>query len=79
VTDDNAARLTIDSGICQGHGRCYTLAPDLYEADDEGYGVVAADTVPADQMQLAERTVAECPERAITLSRLRTVGKDASA
>jgi ferredoxin len=79
VQDDNAARLTIDSAKCQGHGRCYTLAPDLYEADDEGYGVVKADIVPADQVRLAERTVGECPERAITLSRLSTVGKEASA
>jgi ferredoxin len=79
VPEDNAARLTIDSALCQGHGRCYTLAPQLYEADDEGYGVVTADTVPEDQLRLAERTVAECPERAISLSRLSTVGKDASA
>jgi ferredoxin len=51
----------------------------LYKADDEGYGVVTADTVPEDQLTLAERTVAECPERAITLSRLSTVGRDGSA
>jgi ferredoxin len=51
----------------------------LYEPDDEGYGVVTAGTVPADQLPLAERTVAECPERAITLSRLSTVGKESSS
>lgn len=79
MPDDNATRLSIDSSICQGHGRCYTLAPGLYEADDEGYGVVRTNTVPADQLTLAERTVAECPERAITLHRLSTVGKDSSA
>lgn len=79
MQDETAARLTIDSALCQGHGRCYTLAPDLYEADDEGYGVVTAETVPEDQLKLAERTVAECPERAITLSRLTAVGKDSSA
>ncbi|MFC4694533.1 ferredoxin [Geodermatophilus arenarius] len=30
-------RISIDPSLCQGHGRCYDLAPDLFSADDEGY------------------------------------------
>ena len=32
-------KLTVDAAsCCMGHGRCYTLAPDLLEDDDdEGY------------------------------------------
>ena len=34
---------------CQGHGRCYDLAPDLFGDDEEGYGQVLGDgTVPPD-------------------------------
>jgi ferredoxin len=33
-------KVQIDPGLCQGHGRCYDLAPDLFGADDEGYGQV---------------------------------------
>ena len=25
------------STACKGHGRCYTLAPQLLESDDEGF------------------------------------------
>ena len=30
-------RLVVDAAKCSGHGRCYTVAPDLLEADDEGF------------------------------------------
>ena len=30
-------KLTIDAAMCTGHGRCYTLAPDLLTYDDEGF------------------------------------------
>ena len=30
-------KLTIDAAMCTGHGRCYTLAPDLLSYDDEGF------------------------------------------
>ena len=35
-------RVSIDSGKCQGHGRCYDLAPDLFGEDEEGFGDGAA-------------------------------------
>jgi ferredoxin len=61
-------KLQIDSAVCQGHGRCYDLAPDLFGDDDEGFGQVLDDgIVPADKEQEARLAVANCPERAITL------------
>jgi ferredoxin len=61
-------QLRIDAERCTGHGRCYSLAPGLFEPDDEGHGVVLADgTVPAGQEEAARRAVTNCPERAITL------------
>ena len=38
-------KLQIDSERCQGHGRCYDLAPGLFGDDDEGYGKVLGDGV----------------------------------
>ena len=38
-------RVQIDSERCQGHGRCYDLAPRLFGDDDEGYGKVLGDGV----------------------------------
>jgi ferredoxin len=61
-------KLHIDSERCQGHGRCYDLAPDLFGDDDEGFGQVLGDgVVPADRERDARLAVANCPERAIDL------------
>ena len=61
-------KLHIDSERCQGHGRCYDLAPDLFGDDAEGFGQVLGDgVVPADRVRDARLAVANCPERAIDL------------
>ncbi len=61
-------KISIDPSRCQGHGRCYDLAPTLFGDDDEGYGTVLGDgTVPAGQEQEARLAAANCPERAIDL------------
>jgi ferredoxin len=59
-------KVQIDSERCQGHGRCYDLAPQLFTEDDEGYGVVIGDgAVPADLDHEARVAVSNCPEAAI--------------
>lgn len=61
-------RVTIDADRCQGHGRCYDLAPQIFHDDEEGYGQVSGDgTVPAGLEALAKRAAANCPERAISV------------
>ena len=42
-------KLRIDESVCTGHGRCYSLVPELFEPDDRGYGVVTVDPVPESQ------------------------------
>lgn len=59
-------KLQINSELCQGHGRCYDLAPDLFGDDEEGYGMVLGDgVVPPGREHEARRAAANCPERAI--------------
>ena len=61
-------KVQLDSGRCQGHGRCYDLAPDLFGDDEEGYSQVLGDgAVPPGAEGLARRAVLNCPEHAITL------------
>ena len=58
------------STACQGHGRCYTLAPQLLSSDDEGYVTISGGDpieVPEDLRELAEDVVGSCPENAIGL------------
>ncbi|GII87858.1 ferredoxin [Sphaerisporangium siamense] len=63
-------RLKIDPRRCQGHGRCYDLAPGLFGEDDEGYGKVLGDgAVPPGEEEAARLAVSNCPERAIETGR----------
>jgi ferredoxin len=61
-------KVQIDSDRCQGHGRCYDLAPELFVADDEGYGQALGDgIVPPGQEQEARLAAANCPESAVII------------
>jgi ferredoxin len=59
--------ISIDSTKCVGHGRCYTLAASLVDADDEGRGV-ADGVVPVGQEEAAREAAANCPESAVVLT-----------
>ena len=62
-------KVRIDSGRCQGHGRCYDLAPGLFGDDDEGYGTVPGDgTVPPGLEEAARLAELNCPEGAIEVT-----------
>ncbi|WP_049569947.1 ferredoxin [Nonomuraea sp. SBT364] len=59
-------KVQINVDRCQGHGRCYDLAPALFGEDDEGYGTVPADgVVPPGREHEARLAVANCPENAV--------------
>jgi ferredoxin len=59
-------KITLKNDLCQGHGRCYALAPDLFDADDEGYAVLKVDgEVPAGMEDAATLAADNCPEFAI--------------
>ncbi|MDZ7677963.1 MAG: ferredoxin [Acidimicrobiales bacterium] len=60
--------IKLDSDACQGHGRCYALAPALFDSDDEGFSVLKVDgEVPEDQHEAARLAADNCPEFAITI------------
>jgi ferredoxin len=61
-------RVRIDGDRCQGHNRCYSLAPELFDVDDYGYAHTREDgTVPAGLQDKARLAAANCPEYAITV------------
>ena len=61
-------KVAIDSERCQGHGRCFSLAPSLFDSDDLGNGFVLGDGVVApENADLARLAAANCPEQAISI------------
>jgi ferredoxin len=61
-------KIKVEGEKCQGHNRCFVVAPDLFEVDDFGYAHETNDgVVPPEQEDKARRAVANCPERAIII------------
>jgi ferredoxin len=64
-------KIVVDHERCQGHGRCYDLAPEIFDADDDGHVTVLTPDaqVTADAEPQALLAVRNCPERALSLER----------
>ena len=61
-------RVKVDSEKCQGHNRCYSLAPELFEVDDYGYATAADNgVVPPELEDKARLAAANCPEYAVII------------
>lgn len=59
-------KVTVDHVACTGHGRCFVLAPEVFDSDDDGYCVIRNEDVPVALEAAALKGQANCPERAIT-------------
>lgn len=59
-------RVEVDRDRCEGNAICVGIAPEVFELDDDEYAVVKVDPIPADQEELAERAVADCPRAALS-------------
>lgn len=64
-------RVRIDATVCQGHGQCVMVCPEVFAADEQGFGVVVRAEVPAALEEAVRRAERQCPERAIGLEEAR--------
>jgi ferredoxin len=61
-------KINYDRSACQGHNRCYSLAPELFDVDDDGYAILRVDgEIPAELEGKARLAADNCPEYAITI------------
>jgi ferredoxin len=61
----------VDPNKCQGHNRCYSLAPELFDVDDLGMASEKGDgIVPPELANEARRAAANCPEYAISITEI---------
>ena len=64
--------VRIETARCQGHNRCYAIAPELFEVDEYGTARARGDgSVPEALLEKARLAVKNCPEHAV---RLQTAG-----
>ena len=61
-------RVSVDEDRCQGHARCWSICPEVFELDDEGPAVVVQPEVPAELEAKARAAADNCPELAITVT-----------
>jgi ferredoxin len=59
-------KVIIDYDRCSGHGRCFDLSPEAFDADDNGYGQVREGLGPEHE-EAVRRAIVSCPEEAISL------------
>jgi ferredoxin len=61
-------RLHVDPDKCQGHSRCKSLAPELFELDEFGNAREIGDgSVPDELIDKAYLAKSNCPELAIDI------------
>ncbi|MHB8378450.1 MAG: ferredoxin [Acidimicrobiales bacterium] len=59
-------KVVIDADLCQGQGRCFSIAPGIFDFDELGNGVVIGDgSLSRETLDLARLAQANCPEHAI--------------
>ena len=62
-------RVHVDPDKCQGHNRCYSVSPDLFDLDELGMSSEVGDgLVPAGLAAAARLAVENCPEQAISVT-----------
>jgi ferredoxin len=62
-------KVAVDFNKCTGLGICESMAPDLFEVNDDGQLVLLKEDVTADELQSVEEAVAGCPTEALRIER----------
>ncbi len=60
-------KILLDNAKCTGLGICESLAPDVFEVNDDGDLVLLAEEITDDQRDDVEAAIAGCPTEALRL------------
>jgi len=60
-------KIQLDREKCTGLGICESLAPEVFEVNDDGDLVMLTDTVPDGMLDDVETAFAGCPTEALRL------------
>jgi ferredoxin len=62
------SRVQVDRERCVGSGVCESLAPEVFEVDDDGVLQVHREEPSADELDDVQDAVQQCPARALALT-----------
>jgi ferredoxin len=68
-------RLRVNPIMCEAHGLCAELLPELIRLDDWGYPIIDHPDVPPQLEDLARKAVDVCPTLALLLERDHSTGR----
>ena len=61
-------RVKLNPERCSGHARCFAVAPEVYDIDDNGFCLPLPDQQLSSDLEAAARDgVDACPENALTI------------
>lgn len=58
-------KVVVEPDLCIACGACISLAPDVYDWDDDGKAKAVVDEVPEDMEETALEALDSCPTEAI--------------
>ena len=62
-------KVSVDFAKCTGLGICESMAPDIFEVDDDGKLLLLRDDITDDELQSVEEAVTGCPTEALRIER----------
>jgi ferredoxin len=63
------SELRVNPILCDAHGHCAELLPELIDRDEWGYPIIAPGGVPTGLERDARRAAAACPRLALTIAK----------
>jgi ferredoxin len=60
-------KAKVDPEKCQGHARCFQIAPEVFHQDEDGYSFTTDEDVPVELEEKVREAVLNCPESAISI------------
>lgn len=60
-------KVKVNVAACVGHARCWAVAPEVYDLNDDGFNVTPEKIVDESLRAQAVRGMRACPEKIITI------------
>ena len=60
-------KVVVDRGLCEAHGVCMSIEPEIFDLGDDDLLVILDESPPEAKRPLIEQAVIRCPRQALSL------------